>query len=69
MRTGCWAAWAKHKTFGFCGLPTAPTAHLRGQSSSTGQSVSTRVWWRSGLSPVLMCVNLRAGLHVAVIGQ
>jgi len=23
MRTGCWAAWAKHKTFGFCGLPTA----------------------------------------------
>lgn len=67
MRTGCWAAWAKHKTFGFCGLPTARPLT---SADSLGQSVSTRAcWWRSGLSPVLMCVNLRAGLHVAVIGQ
>jgi hypothetical protein len=62
MRTGCWAAWAKHETFGFCGLPIA-------RPVTSADTVSQ--YPRDGVqeSPVLMCVNLRAGLHVAVIGQ
>jgi len=64
MRTGCWAAWAKHETFGFCGLPTA-----RPLTSARSQSVPLPASGGVQESPVLMCVNLRAGLHVAVIGQ
>ena len=68
MRMGCWVAWAKHamRRSARCGL-----RHRTGPVTSADSQSVKDSYPRGGVqeSPVLVCVNPRAGLHVAVIGQ